>query len=169
MLTIRCTQKLIKELAAAGHPLAPEAEEIPVLREWYGNLFRIERRKCVLFTHAGTLFSFFVPGLTRPDFGAFGATFRQHLEALLREGRMDVAPERIAPRDAPLQIRKTKSRRILGCMNELVFQTRIRVEAAGGLAATDLAALNHNLNQTLLGGPDYTRPANAFRELLSDL
>ena len=61
MLTIRCTQKLIKELVAASHTLTPEPGELPPLEEWYANLIRTERRKCVLFTHADTLLFFFVP------------------------------------------------------------------------------------------------------------
>ena len=169
MLTIRCTQKLIKELEAAGHLVAPEPEEMLPLQVWYATLIRIERRKCVLFTHAGTLFSFFVPGLTRPDFKAFEQTFRQHLHALLQQEGIDVPLAQIAPDDTSVRILKTNSRRILGCMNELVFQTRHTVEAEGRLAAVDLAGLNHYLNDTLLGAPDYVRPGEAFRELVAEV
>ena len=169
MLTIRCTQKLTKELEAAGHSVAPEPEEILPLQEWYANLIRIERRKCVLFTHVGTLFSFFVPGLTRPDFKAFDQTFRQNLHTLLQQEEINTPLARIAPNSVPVRILKTKSWRILGCMNELVFATRIILEMEGGLAATDLAMLNHRLNDTLLGAPDYTRPGEAFRELVAGL
>ena len=134
MSTIRCTQKLIKELVAAGHTLTPEPGEVPPLQEWYANLIRIERRKCVLFTHAGTLFSFFVPGLARPDFKAFDRIFNLNLQALLQQEGIDVPLARIAPGDTPMGILKAKSRRILGCMTELIFQTSMILDMEGGLA-----------------------------------
>jgi hypothetical protein len=39
MLYIRCTKKMIDELARNGHSLAGEPNDIPVLREWYANIF----------------------------------------------------------------------------------------------------------------------------------
>jgi hypothetical protein len=54
---------------------------------WHSNLLHVERRKCVLFTNDKTLFSFFVPGLKKPEFNHFDELFRQYLfKSLLNEG-----------------------------------------------------------------------------------
>ena len=57
-MIVRCTAKLRALLGRqAQHQADPGCSE----RDWYANLLVIERRKCLLVTHAGTLFSVFVP------------------------------------------------------------------------------------------------------------
>ncbi|MCG6863181.1 MAG: hypothetical protein LJE70_18225, partial [Chromatiaceae bacterium] len=59
-------------VSPSPHPSPPrgegeqEALRAPIGSEtgWHCNLLRIERRKCVLFTHDETLFSFLLCGLT---------------------------------------------------------------------------------------------------------
>ena len=70
-MIIRCTQKLLKELRVK--PV--ESDVVSEAESWHANLLRIDRRKCVLFTHDTTLFSFLVPGLRRPDFDHFDVVF----------------------------------------------------------------------------------------------
>ena len=74
-MIIRCTQKLLKELRIKPQ----EPEVVSEVGSWHANLLRIERRKCVLFTHDMTLFSVFVAGLTRPDFEHIDGVFGQAL------------------------------------------------------------------------------------------
>jgi len=57
MQMIRCTQKLLKELPMEA---SEDAAALPSAC-WHANLLRIDRRKCLLFTHDTTLFSLFVP------------------------------------------------------------------------------------------------------------
>lgn len=52
---IHCTQKLLAEIPNNLIDLAASGDG------WHANLLRIERRKCVLFTHDATLYSVFVP------------------------------------------------------------------------------------------------------------
>jgi uncharacterized protein DUF6933 len=55
MRIIHCTQKLLKELDV---PLVePENISAPAegLGNWYANLLRIDRKKCLLFTNEKTL------------------------------------------------------------------------------------------------------------------
>lgn len=74
-MIIHSTQKLLKELRI--QPAEPEAGEEPF--SWHANLLRIERRKCVLFTHDTTLFSVLVPGLKRADFDRMDTVFSEEL------------------------------------------------------------------------------------------
>ena len=59
MTLIQCTLKLLKELGSL--PLQdPDNSSPQGLGNWYANLFRIGRRKCVLFTNEKTLYSFLI-------------------------------------------------------------------------------------------------------------
>ncbi len=169
MLYIRCTKKLIDELARNGHSLAGEPDDIPVLHEWYGNIFRIERRKCCLFTQATTLFSFFVPGLTKPDFVDFQATFNENLGLALRAEGFSVAPaESKTIPETGLGILKTSSRSVLGSMNDHILNIRWCLEAEGGLANCDVLDINNRLNTTPMGALKYGYPIKLFAKALAE-
>jgi hypothetical protein len=60
--SIHCTQKLLAEIP--DRLIDPSASG----ESWHANLLRIDRRKCVLFTHDATLYSVFVPGLKKAEF-----------------------------------------------------------------------------------------------------
>jgi len=61
MRIIHCTRKLLKEIDV---PLV-EPDKIPSptegLGNWYANLLRIDRRKCLLFTNEKSLYTFLIP------------------------------------------------------------------------------------------------------------
>jgi uncharacterized protein DUF6933 len=52
-MLLRCATKM---LALLGVRPAALVEAAPTCVDWYLNLLWIERRKCLLLTHAGTLF-----------------------------------------------------------------------------------------------------------------
>jgi hypothetical protein len=55
---LRCTKKL---LAVIGPSLLAEPPPAPDAEDWYANLLWSGRRKCLLMTHAATLFTIFEP------------------------------------------------------------------------------------------------------------
>ena len=59
LVMLRCTAKVLA-LLRVSEPAIGEACE----QDWYAHLIRIDRRKCLLVTHAGTLFSVFMPNVT---------------------------------------------------------------------------------------------------------
>src|SRR5215211_1374828 len=48
------------------------ADPPPSDKDWYANVLWLERRKCLLLTHAGTLFSVFVPDVRAPQLRPLG-------------------------------------------------------------------------------------------------
>src|SRR5258708_39333462 len=56
---LRCTAKALA-LLGVSEPAIGEA----CARDWYAHLVWIDRRKCLLVTHAETLFSVFMPNVT---------------------------------------------------------------------------------------------------------
>lgn len=63
-----------------GHRAVTLTESPPSDDDWYLNLLWLDRRKCLLLAHAGTLFSVFVAGVRKADRGEGGpgrASFRE--------------------------------------------------------------------------------------------
>ncbi len=127
MAVLRCTQKLLTELKTKP---SEEVTSFYVLGIWHANLLRIDRRKCILFTHDSTLFSFFVPGLKKPHFENFTEFFRQNLfKNLLRENFLQNQIEIVLDNHREIIIAKTNNRSVLGSMNDLAFQLKYRIAA----------------------------------------
>jgi hypothetical protein len=67
MRITHCTRKLLKELDV---PLV-ETDKIPLptegLGNWYCNIIRIDRKKCLLFTNEKSLYTFLVPKVLKAN------------------------------------------------------------------------------------------------------
>jgi len=164
MQMIRCTQKLLKEL-----PIEP-SEDVAVLPAacWHANLLRIDRRKCLLFTHDTTLFSLFVPGVTKPDFKHFPDMFGQALfKAMVQFNFSQKRIESMLERSRDIQVGRTNNRSVLGSMNDMKQMIELTVFDQGGLAETDMAELTHMLNQTPFKAIGYSFPEEKMRDLSS--
>src|SRR6266511_3701164 len=68
-MIVRCTNKLLQLLEARAASLvqAPPTED-----DWYANLLWLDRRKCLLLTHDGTLFSVVTADMHKRDLQPFG-------------------------------------------------------------------------------------------------
>jgi hypothetical protein len=156
MATLRCTKKLLSELKLKPSDGSQHAEEFG---GWHANLLRIDRRKCVLFTHDKTLYTFFVPGLTKPHFQKFHEVFRQNLfKRLITENLSQNHIEIILDDIREIEISKTNNRSVLGSMNDLTFQLKYQIADEGGLLNADIVKLNHDLNRI---------PMSAIKEIYS--
>lgn len=161
MLTIRCTQKLLKELKVA--PGGGEPQD-GYLGGWHADLLRIERRKCVLITNDATLYSLFIPGLRKPEFERFGEVFMQHLFRNLRcEGFEQHQIERVLDEYREIKIAKTNNRSVLGSMNDLKYQVEGIIWDIGGLDQVDLISLNQKLNRIPMGAIKYSYSIKALK------
>ena len=118
MAILRCTKKLLNELKIKP---SEEANQSGELGSWHANLLRVDRRKCVLFTHDRTLFSFFVPGLKKPQFQNFREIFGQNLFRNLRlENFPQAQIEIMLEEHQEIAISKTNNRSVLGSMTAFV-------------------------------------------------
>jgi hypothetical protein len=144
-MVLRCTARLLGLLGVRRGELAIIA---PARDDWYANLLWIERRKCLLLTHADTAFAVFVADVRARDVRPFGPyACRLIGEALAAEGlpadalgQLDGGAARLAA---------TASRRVLGYMNDIALHVERVVAASGGLARTDAASVNQRLQRTL--------------------
>lgn len=145
MAIIRCTKKLLAELRVKP---SAETDSTGEIGNWHANLLRFDRRKCVLFTHDATLYSFLIPGLRKPQFENIGEVFGQSLfKNLLWENFSQNQIEIMLNQLREISIGKTNNRSVLGSMNDLGFQLKYQIHGMGGLVNVDLAELNRRLNR----------------------
>ena len=132
--------------------VAPASDE-----DWYLNLLWIDRRKCVLLTHAGTLFSVFRAGVSVSRLRAVGTYVALLIEEELRaEGLPTRTFGQLAPES--LRLARTASRSTLGFMNDMALHLRYQVARAGGIDRCDTLKLNAQLRRTLHNRGGYVTP-----------
>lgn len=154
LVIVRCTTRLLELLGRRSASLfrAPPTED-----DWYANLLWLDRRKCLLLTHAGTLFSVFAADVLKRDLQPFGAYLVRVIETRLREETLPAGALGEFDPDS-VRIARTASRSVLGFMNDIALACRYQVEAAGGLDVTDVEALNEHLVRTLHHRGGYHNP-----------
>lgn len=167
MAILRCTKKLISELNIKIPDSPKDNDDIG---GWHANLLRIDRRQCVLFIHDKTLYTFLVPGLTKPHFKNFNEVFRQNLfKSLVAESLPQEHIEIFLEDIREIEIAKTNNRSVLGSMNDLTFQLKYQIADDGGLLNADISKLNHDLNRIPMSAIEEIYSIYELRKLLNDL
>lgn len=158
-MNLRCTSKLLKLLG-----VRPEMEPPEEHHNWYGNLLWIDRRKSLLLTHEDTLFSIFVPDIRKADLTPLGQFMAEHISVALRQERLP--PRTFGELSNPqVTVAKTRSRSVLGSMNDMAYNCFHWVESLGGLANMQVEKLNHDLRTTPMGALNYAYPLDKVKEL----
>lgn len=154
---LRCTVRLLKQMdpEAAREARSDTSDESP--EDWYANLVWIEGRKCVLFTHVGTLFPFIVLDVRRPQIRTLSQTFRSEYERNLMHA--GATPHQIAQelfRQEHLRIGKSQNKRVLGSMTDYGLMAKSDVEWFGGLRSVESLTISARLADTLMSAIGYS-------------
>jgi len=168
MRIIHCTRKLLKELEA---PLVePDKITQPTegLGNWYANLLRIDKRKCLLFTNEKSLYTFLIPKILKANLKSIEQEFLINLSYNLQyEGiELDVI-NRVMQECHEIGFAKTSNRQVLGSMHQLAFEYEVLVEQKEGLKNIRILELNKHINRTILGALKYKYPIEALKDLLT--
>ena len=162
-MVLRCTRRVLDLLGGRAITLTdlPAADE-----DWYANLLWLDRQKCLLLTHAGTLFSVFLAGVRKADLRPIGPYVVKAVEAELRSESLP--PDTFGQLDPDaVRLAKTASRSTLGFMNEMAVHLRYQVADAGGLSHCDISALNRGLRRTLHNRGGYVYPIELVAQRLA--
>ena len=151
-MILRCTKKLLTLIGPRQLIDRPPDGE-----DWYANLLWLSGRKCLLLTHAATLFTVFgadvrVAELRDPGRLVSGLMSRELLREHLSADTFG------SPDPASVLLAKTADRSVLGCMNDMAFMCETTTTRSGGLAATDIADLNQALRRNINSARDYQPP-----------
>lgn len=142
-MIIRTTQKLAKKIKVV--PVAALPPHDNPLLDWTANLFMISRSQCIILTNSANLYSVVFPGKGVPN----GRTFVEQSMKALRDnmaldGITDIFDTMVAPAWDSVNFCKTGDRRVLGSMNDLIYQAKGYLLEVG----LPLPLANMRLNET---------------------
>jgi hypothetical protein len=148
-------------------PASALAEAVPSESDWYANVIWLDRRKCLLAVHAGTLFPVFAADVRKRDLSPPGPLLVALVRGALAEEGFPA--DVLGPLDPGLvRVARTERRSVLGYMNEMAFVCRYSLDSVGSLDDLDLGALNRLLRRELHNrGGDYQRPVDLMSQLLA--
>jgi hypothetical protein len=113
-VVLRCTKKLLSVIGPARI-----SEAAPDVEAWYANLLWFDRRKCLLVTHTGTLFTIFEADVSASDLRSTGSFISALImRELLSEG---LSSDAFGPGSGEVVYAKTADRSVLGCMNDMAY------------------------------------------------
>jgi hypothetical protein len=149
---LRCTKKLLDVIKPSEL-----ASDPPHIEDWYGNLLWLDGRKCLLLTHADTLFTIFDPDVRAGDMRDTGRPVTGLIaRELAREG---LPPGTFGPLDSmSVRLAKTADRSVMGCMTDMADRCAAAARTAGGLAGTDIADVNQALRRNSNSARGYAYP-----------
>ena len=115
-------------------------------KEWYCNLLVIHRRKCLLFTHSVSLFSFLIAGVRQADVRNFGDFFRSHASSALAAEGISKSQIGYLLDAGPDQIAKAENRSVLGSMNDLARMCKFHSDSDGSFEWLKIDEMNREMN-----------------------
>jgi hypothetical protein len=157
MLHLHCTAKLAKTLRVSLLP-APDENALDWLNCWYVRDIPLNLPlDALLFTNAATNYSLVHPFDRRESIDEITLVFQQRL-AWLTGKPLPTEPE-------PYQTCKTASKRVLGCMNELVESIYLKAEDQLAQEGVQFEKIEDHLNSGISGG---LFPMKEFRKRLDE-
>jgi hypothetical protein len=159
MMTLRCTRRLLKWLKV--EPSERIAPTTNALGDWYANLLFTRHHRLVFFINERSLLSVLVPVKGMIDIESSLITAVQDL--LVHLGFPAESVTRETEKMKPMQVGFTKSRVVLGSMNDMIFQSRFFLERHG----QDLLKVAERLSETPCSPLRQGYPIKVARELLS--
>lgn len=167
MKLIHCTQKLLKEL---GNPplQSPDEPNPQSLGNWYANLLRLDRKKCILFTNEKTLYSFLIPKVKKENLKNIIDEFLFNLNVNLQaEGVPLEVISRVMAEYTDIGFAKTSSKTVLGAMTQLMFEYEVFVQMKEGLENVKILEINKAINRSLMRGSRHLHPIEMLQEFLT--
>lgn len=148
MLYLKCTMAVQKVVGLRKGDLTEAEASTTPLGNWYVHRFPIGRTHFFLFMSEVSLLSFVLyQGKIPVTPKTLPSMFLMGLHQLLAmKGYQTSVIDQVILGYRDGSFSKTDSRKVLGCMNDLVNLYTAMVEAAGGLAACDLTGIIMRLN-----------------------
>jgi hypothetical protein len=140
----RTTQKVASKLRVVPTVIAGNA---PTMVEWYCNLTTVQRRQFFLFTHAPSLFSFWVPVAGSPR-QHFAQTFRRYAADTLKDYGFSARDTARVIDRGPDVFAKPADRGVLGSMVDFSQMLRYAVHHEGGLEHLRPREMNDIANES---------------------
>jgi hypothetical protein len=167
MALLCCTRKLLEKLPARAE--ATETEDVTAGKDdWYANLFRLDRRQAIIFTHAVSLYSFIIDRVQKKHFSQIIPLFQLGLlQRLKRDGFPHERNARLMDRVLDIRLAKTRSRSILGSMNDMVYCAKYMYELHKYEYEDIIDEVVRRINIMPMKAIGYKLPVEKFGEILT--
>ena len=163
MMIFRLTAKLAKKIGLDPLPVLPCDNGKDPLLDWNAHLFTVQRTQYILVTNTESLYSLVMPGRGIPTERQFIQSVRTGLQAFVAgQGHHLREVKALLSQDQDTFFSKIIDRRILGSMNDLIFQSKFRLEEG----QQTLFTVSYYLNETPLSYLKYRSPKEVFQNLL---
>lgn len=156
-LTKKLNDKFKKNLVEMNMDECDEAQD------YHCNLIKSGRKNCILITHNATLFSFVLIDLKVKDFKEFEFILKERVFKILVS--LNFSQEEIENVLSSMQninYFKTNNRRVLGCMNEMVYYLDEFL-----YRGEDFIQVHEKLNNIPYKTINYSYPIEEFKLLLN--
>ena len=162
-MIFRLTAKLARKIGLDPLPLLSRVKGKDPLLDWSAHLFTVQRTQYILVTNSESLYSLVMPGRGITTGRQFVHSVGTGLQAFVAAQGSNL----MGVKDLPWQGRdtffsKANDRRILGSMNDFIFQAKIRLEEG---QQTPLE-VSFYLNETPMSYLKHRSPKEVFRQLL---
>ncbi len=168
MPALRLTAKLLAEID--DRPSLDSAATPSPLGDWYGHVFTIERRKCIIFINEPTLFVCPVLGIVKADYLRIVPFFLGVLAQALRT--MGFAKEEtdwILGQHDEMTLGRATNRSTLGSLNNRIADAKAHIAWDGGFSVSDIGSLTKWFNETPMKPIGYSNGLEQMRKLVDRL
>ena len=144
MPVLRCTSKLLADIDDT--PQAGLGGSSPI-GDWYGHIFTIERRKCILFINESTLFVCMALNVVKADYRHLKPFFVELLgRTLLQEGFDKTEIALVVGLYEELTVGRTSNRSAVASLVNRVGDVKTIITYPYGLKDVDAVTITHLLN-----------------------
>jgi len=137
------------------------------LGNWYANLFRVSRYKCLLFTSEITLFSFFIFRAGKKETSKLSDEFQYYLRIALQQEKIpDKVIYAILQDYINVKYAPTGNRSVLGSMNDIIAHIKFVFENKYDFNPSNVNIINKELNRIPLKANNYVYAIEKLHKLL---
>jgi hypothetical protein len=165
MPLLRLTAKLLAEID--DQPSPDSAATLSPIGDWYGHVFTVERRKCVMFVNEPTLFVCPALGVRKSDYRQIIPFFLGVLTQALRTMRFsEKEVDRILAMHKDIAIGRATNRSTLGSLNNRITDIRTHFAWHLGFEACDIGSVTKWLNKTPIKPVGYANGLERMRRVV---
>lgn len=162
-MIFRLTAKLSHKIGLHSLPALPYDKGERPLLDWHAHLFMVQRVQYILATNTASLYSLVMPGRGITTGRKLVQALSDGLQSFLAgKGQQPNALMDLLVPERDASFAKITDRRILGSMDDLIFQSKIRL----GEGQQKLFTISYYLNETPMSYLKYRSPKDLFQELL---
>ncbi|MGA2781773.1 MAG: hypothetical protein ABSF13_07610 [Smithella sp.] len=161
-MILRLTLKLAKKIGLAPLPAIPCDENRNLILDWNANVFTLQRTQFITMTNTASLYSMVLHGRRITNDKQFVREVLHCMEEFMTVDGHKVMYENVIEQESQrIFFSRIVNRRVLGSMNDLIFQAMVYLKESQK-SLFDIAFL---LNESPMSYLNYSNPKTEFRKL----